>query len=137
MIPVTKHKPATASRDAQQQMISSGLSIGHSICTTHSHATPELTSCLTPDNPCAQDDPKFQRAMMIRKPEHRLRAILQLCSGKRVCEETGSPQPAYKMEATRIVAEFPAPRGDDLEDMGPAADPIERKQVGLCLVQDL
>ena len=67
--------------------------------------------------------------MMIRKPEHRLRAVLQLCSGKRVCEETGAAQPAYKMEATRIVAEFPAPKGDDLEDMGSAADPIERKQV--------
>ena len=67
--------------------------------------------------------------MMIRKPEHRLRAVLQLCSGKRVCEETGAAQPAYKMEATRIVAEFPAPKGDDLEDLGSAADPIERKQV--------
>ena len=67
--------------------------------------------------------------MMVRKPEHRLRAVLALCGGKRVCEETGAPQPQYKMEATRIVAEFPAPKGDDLEDMGPAADPIERKQV--------
>ena len=77
---------------------------------------------------CLQEDPKFQRTQAIRKPEQRLRAVLGLCAGKRVCEETGSLQPAYKMEATRIVAEFPPPRGDEMEEMD-TADPVERKQV--------
>ena len=57
-----------------------------------------------------QDDPKFKAAMRTRNPEQRLRAFLALCGGKRFDEETGAPQPAYRMDSMRIMAEFPKPK---------------------------
>ena len=58
----------------------------------------------------AQDDPKYKAAMRTRNPEQRLRAFLQLCGSKRFDEETGAPQPAYKLDSMRIMAEFPKPK---------------------------
>lgn len=77
-----------------------------------------------------QDNGKFQAALKIKRPASRLAAMLALCGGKRTCDETGALQPAYKQEGTRIVAEFPKPKGDDALDQEDMADPIERKQVG-------
>ena len=57
-----------------------------------------------------QDDPKYKAAMRTRNPEQRLRAFLQLCGSKRFDEETGAPQPAYKLDSMRIMAEFPKPK---------------------------
>lgn len=57
-----------------------------------------------------QDDPKFKQASRIREPEQRLRAFLALCGSKRFDEETGAPQPQYKLETMRIMAEFPRPK---------------------------
>ena len=48
--------------------------------------------------------------MRTRNPEQRLRAFLALCGSKRFDEETGAPQPAYKMDSMRIMAEFPKPK---------------------------
>ncbi|KAK9808301.1 hypothetical protein WJX73_009827 [Symbiochloris irregularis] len=75
-----------------------------------------------------KENPKTKQAMGIRRPAARLAAMLALCGSKRVCDETGAPQPAYKQEGTRIVAEFPKPKGDDALDQEDMADPIERKQ---------
>ncbi|KAK9843436.1 hypothetical protein WJX81_002541 [Elliptochloris bilobata] len=72
-----------------------------------------------------KDDPKYKQAMSKRSPEARLRAFLNLCASKRVCEHTGGPQPAYKMDGMRIMADFPKPRDDDA--MESVAD-VERKQ---------
>ena len=81
-----------------------------------------------------QDDPKYKQAMRARKPEQRLRAFLALCGGKRVCDFTGGPQPQYRLESMRIMAEFPKPKDDD--DLAPeAASEIERKQA--CNGSDL
>jgi hypothetical protein len=68
--------------------------------------------------------------MKVRSPERRLRIFTALCQGKRVCEHTGGPQPTYRLEhgTLKIQAEFPAPKGDDAEEMGMEA--MERKQVG-------
>jgi DNA-directed RNA polymerase beta' subunit len=61
---------------------------------------------------CAwQDDPKYKQAMRTRNPEQRLRAFLALCGSKRFDEETGAPQPAYRMDSMRLMAEFPKPKG--------------------------
>lgn len=71
----------------------------------------------------------------MKRPAARLAAMLALCSGKRVCDETGAAQPAYKQEGTRIMAEFPKPKGDDALDQEDMGDPIERKQVrGFCFM---
>ena len=64
----------------------------------------------TPPAAAAQDDPKFKAAMRTRNPEQRLRAFLALCGSRRFDEETGAPQPAYKMDSMRIMAEFPKPK---------------------------
>ena len=72
-----------------------------------------------------QDDAKYKQAMRARNPELRLKAFLALCGSKRVCEHTGGPQPQYRMDGMRIMAEFPKPKDDDaLESV---AD-VERKQ---------
>ena len=63
--------------------------------------------------------------MSKRAPEARLRAFLALCGSKRVCEHTGGPQPAYRVDGMRIMAEFPKPKDDD--GMDSFAD-VERKQ---------
>ncbi len=63
--------------------------------------------------------------MRARNPEARLRAFLALCGGKRVCEHTGGPQPQYRMDGMRIMAEFPKPKDDDAAES--VAD-VERKQ---------
>ena len=63
--------------------------------------------------------------MSKRAPEARLRAFLALCGSKRVCEHTGGPQPAYRVDGMRIMAEFPKPKDDDGTDS--FAD-VERKQ---------
>lgn len=63
--------------------------------------------------------------MSKRSPEARLRAFLALCGSKRVCEHTGGPQPAYRVDGMRIMAEFPKPKDDD--GMDSFAD-VERKQ---------
>ena len=52
--------------------------------------------------------PKFNAARKLRNPESRLRAFLDLCSGKKHDDSTGGPQPAYRTEAgMKITAEFP------------------------------
>jgi hypothetical protein len=63
--------------------------------------------------------------MRARNPEARLRAFLALCGAKRVCEHTGGPQPQYRMDGMRIMAEFPKPKDDDAAES--VAD-VERKQ---------
>ena len=72
-----------------------------------------------------QDDARYKQAMSKRSPEARLRAFLALCGSKRVCEHTGGPQPAYRVDGMRIMAEFPKPKDDD--GMDSFAD-VERKQ---------
>lgn len=62
------------------------------------------------DCDCLQDDPKFKQAIRTKSPEARLRAFVALCGSKRFDEETGAPQPAYRLEVTRIMAEFPRPK---------------------------
>jgi hypothetical protein len=60
---------------------------------------------------CIQDDPKFKQAMRTKNAEARLRAFVALCGSKRFDEETGAPQPAYKLDGPlRIMAEFPRPK---------------------------
>ena len=63
--------------------------------------------------------------MRARNPEQRLRAFLAGCSGKKECPYTNAPQPHYKMDGMKIMAEFPKPKNDD--DILP--DTIDRKQV--------
>lgn len=53
--------------------------------------------------------------MRTRNPEQRLRAFLSLCGSKRFDEETGAPQPAYKLDSMRLMAEFPKPKGVSLQ----------------------
>ncbi|BDA48126.1 probable DNA-directed RNA polymerase II subunit RPB1 [Coccomyxa sp. Obi] len=73
-----------------------------------------------------KDDPKFKQAIRTKNPEARLRAFVALCGSKRFDEETGAPQPAYRLEVTRIMAEFPRPKDDDADiDMGTE---VERRQ---------
>ena len=73
-----------------------------------------------------QDDPKFKMARRVKSGEQRLRAFLNICGSKRVDEESGGLQPAYRVDGIIIRAEFPKPKGDDDIDLG---DNIERKQV--------
>lgn len=73
-------------------------------------------------------NPKFNAARKLRNPESRLRAFLELCSGKKHDDSTGGPQPAYRTEAgMKITAEFPKNKDAD-DDM---QDQAERKQVSL------
>ena len=67
--------------------------------------------------------------MKVRNPEKRLRAFVSLCQPKRQCEHTGGPQPTYRLEhgTLKILAEFPAPKDGDDEEMAPA-EAVERKQ---------
>lgn len=73
-----------------------------------------------------QEDPNYKKCMLYRNPERRLRAFTSACQSKRVCEHTGAPQPSYRLEhgTMKIMAEFPAPKGDE-EVM--AAEVMERK----------
>jgi DNA-directed RNA polymerase II subunit RPB1 len=75
------------------------------------------------------DDPKFKAARRIKNPERRLRAFTQVCQGKRVCEHTGAPQPAVRLEhgTLRIVAEFAKTRAGEDGEEG-TLDAMERKQ---------
>ena len=73
-----------------------------------------------------QEDAKYKQARRVRNREQRLRAFLNLCGGKRLDEESGGLQPAYRVDGLGIRAEFPKPKGDDDMDLG---DNIERKQV--------
>lgn len=65
--------------------------------------------------PALQEDPKYKMAMKVRNPERRLRAFTSICQVKRTCELTGAAQPTYRLEhgTMKIMAEFPAPKGDD------------------------
>lgn len=64
-------------------------------------------------------------ARRVKSGEQRLRAFLNICGSKRVDEESGGLQPAYRVDGITIRAEFPKPKGDDDLDLG---DNIERKQ---------
>ena len=73
--------------------------------------------------------------MRTRNPEQRLRAFLALCGGRRFDEETGAPQPAYKMDSMRIMAEFPKPKARArllLAGPGPQAAPAFKLSQCVC-----
>eukprot|EP00195_Chlamydomonas_chlamydogama_P000980 CAMPEP_0202924892 /NCGR_PEP_ID=MMETSP1392-20130828/79214_1 /ASSEMBLY_ACC=CAM_ASM_000868 /TAXON_ID=225041 /ORGANISM="Chlamydomonas chlamydogama, Strain SAG 11-48b" /LENGTH=436 /DNA_ID=CAMNT_0049618649 /DNA_START=166 /DNA_END=1474 /DNA_ORIENTATION=+ len=70
-----------------------------------------------------KEDPKFEQGMKIRDPEKRLRYFVGCCSSKRQDEATGNPQPQYKLDGMKIMAEFPKPKGDE-----EAPETGERKQ---------
>lgn len=110
------------------------------ICTTLQDSCPDVhsahilghngfqSSSLALGAVCAvvQDDPKFKMARRVRSGEQRLRAFLNICGSKRVDEESGGLQPAYRIDGITIRAEFPKAKGDDDDEMGTN---IERKQV--------
>ncbi len=85
-----------------------------------------MQSCFTIIFIILQDDPKYKMARRVKSGEQRLRAFLNICGSKRVDEESGGLQPAYRIDGITIRAEFPKPKGDDDIDLG---DNIERKQV--------
>jgi DNA-directed RNA polymerase II subunit RPB1 len=76
----------------------------------------------------SQDDPKYRTARRVRNPEHRLRAFTQICQVKKEDEETGAPQPIYRLEhgTMKIMAEFPLPKASANEEG--MLDAMERKQ---------
>lgn len=76
-----------------------------------------------------QDDPRYKMARRVRSREARLRAFLNVCGAKRVDEESGGLQPAYRIDGITIRAEFPKPKGDKGDDDMDLGDNIERKQV--------
>eukprot|EP00879_Flechtneria_rotunda_P006150 GHRR01006467.1.p1 GENE.GHRR01006467.1~~GHRR01006467.1.p1 ORF type:complete len:1335 (+),score=429.51 GHRR01006467.1:359-4363(+) len=72
-----------------------------------------------------KDDPKYRAGLMLRKPQARLRHFVAACASKRFDDAGGNPQPSYKLEAMKILMEFPKPK--DPEAAGAMAD-VERKQ---------
>eukprot|EP00873_Tetraselmis_striata_P038203 jgi/Tetstr1/458467/TSEL_004322.t2 len=56
---------------------------------------------------------KFKAGLRIRNPENRLRYFTKCCAGMRVNPATGAPQPQYRLESTKVTAEFPAQRDSD------------------------
>ena len=74
-----------------------------------------------------QESAKFHAAMKLRTNEARLRAFLDICSGRKLDDGTGGQQPSYRVESgMKITAEFPKTKDAD-DDM---QDQAERKQVG-------
>jgi len=72
-----------------------------------------------------QTDSKYKFARSRTNREQRLRAFLNVCGSKRMDEESGGPQPAYRLDGVTIRAEFAKPKGDDDMDLG---DNVELKQ---------
>ncbi|KAG2453789.1 hypothetical protein HYH02_001998 [Chlamydomonas schloesseri] len=71
-----------------------------------------------------KDDPKYAYGLRISDPEKRLRYFVHLCQGKKMDEATGNPQPSYRLEGLKIMAEFPKLKGDEEQEQ----DNVERKQ---------
>ncbi len=80
--------------------------------------------CLNPLGP-QQDEPKYAYGLRISDPEKRLRYFVHLCQSKKLDEATGNPQPSYRLEGLKIMAEFPKIKGDEEQEQ----DNVERKQV--------
>ena len=72
-----------------------------------------------------REDPYFALAQRVRRPEHRLKKMLSLCRSRSECPTTGMPQPTFKLDGLRIIAEFPAKRDKDLDI--PMAEAVEKK----------
>jgi len=58
---------------------------------------------------------KYKAGLRIRNPESRLKYFTKCCSGMRTNPATGAPQPVYRLEGTKITAEFPLQK--DAENM--------------------
>ncbi|KAK9866738.1 hypothetical protein WJX84_006023 [Apatococcus fuscideae] len=72
-----------------------------------------------------KESAKFHAAMKLRTNEARLRAFLDICSGRKLDDGTGGQQPSYRVESgMKITAEFPKTKDAD-DDM---QDQAERKQ---------
>ncbi|KAL6754081.1 hypothetical protein V8C86DRAFT_2713077 [Haematococcus lacustris] len=56
---------------------------------------------------------KYNMGLRIRNPESRLRYFVGMCASKRMDESTGNPQPKYKYDAMKIIAEFDKPKGQE------------------------
>jgi DNA-directed RNA polymerase II subunit RPB1 len=76
---------------------------------------------------CAsQDDPKYLELVRIRNPKSRLRRFVDACKTKQFCPETGQPQPTFRMEGGKIMAEYrERKRSDEEEDL--PSGPVDRK----------
>lgn len=72
-----------------------------------------------------QDEPKYTYGLRISDSEKRLRYFVHLCQGKKLDEATGNPQPSYRLDGLKIMAEFPKIKGDEEQEQ----DNVERKQV--------
>eukprot|EP00877_Chromochloris_zofingiensis_P013598 jgi/Chrzof1/8492/Cz03g13040.t1 len=73
----------------------------------------------------SKDDPKYQHAMRLKKPEARLRFFTNASAGKRHDDASGGSQPSYKLESMKIIMEFPKPKNPDEQNAIPEN---ERKQ---------
>ncbi|GLI67975.1 hypothetical protein VaNZ11_012311 [Volvox africanus] len=71
-----------------------------------------------------KDDPKYAYGLRISDSEKRLRYFVHLCQGKKMDEATGNPQPSYRLDGLKIMAEFPKIKGDEEQEQ----DNVERKQ---------
>ncbi|KAG2501690.1 hypothetical protein HYH03_000192 [Edaphochlamys debaryana] len=71
-----------------------------------------------------KDEPKYTYGLRISDPEKRLRYFVHLCQGKKLDEATGNPQPSYRLDGLKIMAEFPKLKGDEEQEQ----DNVERKQ---------
>lgn len=68
----------------------------------------------TPPHPFPwQTSEKYKAGLRIKNPEHRLKYFTKCCAGMRYNPATNAPQPQYRLESTRVTAEFPVQKDAD------------------------